>query len=76
MQARPIRRGPSSSSLSADPQGGRQAPLTLEDSPMRTHSRTTSTKAGSFRQVEVITGIGRRRRWTDEEKAWIVAESL
>jgi transposase-like protein len=43
---------------------------------MRTHSRTTSTKAGSFRQVEVITGIGRRRRWTDEEKAWIVAESL
>jgi len=29
MQARPIRRGPSSSSLSADPQGGRQAPLTL-----------------------------------------------
>jgi hypothetical protein len=25
MQARPIRRGPSSSSLSADPQGGRQA---------------------------------------------------
>jgi transposase len=26
--------------------------------------------------VEVITGVGRRRRWTDEEKAWIVAESL
>jgi transposase-like protein len=24
----------------------------------------------------LITGIGRRRRWTDEEKAWIVAESL
>ena len=24
----------------------------------------------------MITGIGRRRRWTDEEKAWIVAESL
>jgi transposase len=24
----------------------------------------------------VITGVGRRRRWTDEEKAWIVAESL
>ena len=22
------------------------------------------------------TGIGRRRRWTDEEKAWIVAEGL
>jgi hypothetical protein len=30
MQACPIRRGPSSSSLSADPQGGRQAPLTPE----------------------------------------------
>jgi hypothetical protein len=29
MQACPIRRGPSSSSLSADPQGGRQAPLTM-----------------------------------------------
>ncbi len=33
MQARPIRRGPSSSSLSADPQGGRQAPLTEELKP-------------------------------------------
>ncbi len=44
--------------------------------PMRTDSRTTSTKADSFRRVEVITGVGRRRRWTDEEKAWIVAESL
>src|SRR5215216_3112511 len=44
--------------------------------PMRTHSSTTSTKADSFRRIEVITGVGRRRRWTDEEKAWIVAESL
>src|SRR5688572_11151556 len=44
--------------------------------PMRTDSSTTSTKADSFRRVEVITGVGRRRRWTDEEKAWIVAESL
>jgi transposase len=43
---------------------------------MRTDSRTTSTKADSFRRIEVITGVGRRRRWTDEEKAWIVAESL
>ena len=24
----------------------------------------------------MITGVGRRRRWTEEEKAWIVAESL
>ena len=43
---------------------------------MRNSSRTDSTKADSFRRVEVITGVGRRRRWTDEEKAWIVAESL
>jgi transposase len=43
---------------------------------MRTHSRTTSTKADGFRRIEVITGVGRRRRWSDEEKARIVAESL
>jgi transposase len=43
---------------------------------MHTPSTTTSTKADSFRRIEVITGVGRRRRWTDEEKAWIVAESL
>jgi transposase-like protein len=43
---------------------------------MRTPSSTTSTKADDFRRIEVITGVGRRRRWTDEEKAWIVAESL
>ena len=29
----------------------------------------------SFRRVEVLTGRPRRRRWTDEEKAAIVAES-
>jgi transposase len=44
--------------------------------PMRTHSPTTSTKADSFRRFEVITGVGRRRRWSVEEKARIVAESL
>ena len=43
---------------------------------MRNHSSTTSTKADEFRRIEVITGVGRRRRWTAEEKAWIVAESL
>src|SRR4051794_9719983 len=42
---------------------------------MRTHGTTTSTSDDGFRRVEVITGVGRRRRWTDE-KAWIVAESL
>ena len=43
---------------------------------MRTHSHTTSTNADSFRRMVVITGVGRRRRWTTEEKARIVAESL
>jgi transposase len=44
--------------------------------PMRTHSSTPSTKADSFRRFEVITGVGRRRRWSEEDKARIVAESL
>ena len=43
---------------------------------MRSHSHTTGTKADGFHRFEVITGVGRRRRWTDEEKARIVAESL
>src|SRR5687768_14334105 len=43
---------------------------------MRNHGRTNSTNADSFHRVEVITGVGRRRRWTDEEKARIVAEGL
>src|SRR3954466_9545271 len=43
--------------------------------PMRNDSSTTSTKADEFRRIEVITGVGRRRRWTDEEQAWIVGES-
>src|SRR3954465_12949025 len=43
---------------------------------MRNHGRTTSTNADSFRRVEVITGVGRRRRWSEEDKARIVAESL
>ena len=43
---------------------------------MHTPSSTTSTKADGFRRVEVITGVGRRRRWSLEDKARIVAESL
>jgi transposase len=43
---------------------------------MRTHGATTSTKADGFRRLEVITGVGRRRRWSEEDKARIVAESL
>src|SRR5919107_3374509 len=44
--------------------------------PMRTHNSTTGTKADGFRRLEVITGVGRRRRWSWEDKARIVAESL
>jgi transposase len=43
---------------------------------MRSHSHTTSTKTDGFRRLEVVTGVGRRRRWSDEDKARIVAESL
>jgi transposase len=31
---------------------------------------------GEFRRVELLTGPGRRRRWSAEEKAQIVAETL
>src|SRR4051795_9811013 len=43
---------------------------------MRNPSATTGTNADSFRRIEVITGVGRRRRWSLEDKARIVAESL
>src|SRR3712207_6211054 len=43
---------------------------------MRNQSRTTTAKADGFRRLEVITGVDRRRRWSDEDKARIVAESL
>jgi transposase len=33
-------------------------------------------EGGSYRRIELITGERRRRRWTAEEKARIVAESL
>jgi transposase len=33
-------------------------------------------EADTFRRIEVITGVGRRRRWTPEQKAAIVAETL
>ena len=36
---------------------------------------TDETKGG-FRRVELLTGPGRRRRWSAEEKARIVAETL
>jgi hypothetical protein len=31
---------------------------------------------GKYRRVEVLTGPGRRRRWSADEKARIVAETL
>ncbi|WP_256469668.1 MULTISPECIES: transposase [unclassified Bradyrhizobium] len=33
-------------------------------------------EGGSYRRIELITGERRRRRWTAEEKARIVAESF
>ena len=50
--------------------------MEMGPTPMRTHSRTDGTNTDTFRRLEVITGVGRRRRWSDEDKARIVAESL
>ena len=33
-------------------------------------------EADTFRRIEVIPGVGRRRRWSEEQKAAIVAETL
>ena len=33
-------------------------------------------KGGRYRRVEVLTGPGRRRKWSDDDKARIVAETL
>jgi transposase-like protein len=41
---------------------------------MRDRSHTTSTKAAGLGRLEAVTGVARRRRWTDEEKARIVAD--
>jgi transposase len=41
----------------------------------RTDARTEN-EGGTYQRFEVITGRQRRRRWTAEEKARIVAESL
>src|SRR3954469_13382475 len=63
--------GPADKAEDVGPERGGMGPA-----PMRNHGAMTGTNADSFRRIEVITGVGRRRRWTDEEKAWIVAESL
>ncbi|WP_090571697.1 transposase [Belnapia rosea] len=33
-------------------------------------------KDGGYRRVEVLTAPGRRRKWSDDDKARIVAETL
>jgi transposase-like protein len=38
--------------------------------------RTFDTKAETVQRVEVITGVGRRRRWPADVKAQVVMESL
>ena len=43
---------------------------------MRHHRETTGAQADGCRRLEGSTGGRRRRCWTAEEKAWIVAESL
>jgi transposase len=39
-------------------------------------NHTFDPEAGDLRRIEVISGAGRRRRWTTEAKVQIVAESL
>ncbi len=43
---------------------------------MHNHRAITGANGDGWRRLEGSTGGGRRRRWTAEEKAWIVAESL
>jgi transposase len=43
---------------------------------LRNLPHTGAIKDEPFRRIEVITGIERRRRWSEEDKARIVAESL
>jgi transposase len=41
-----------------------------------TLDHTLEPKAGSIRRLEVITGTGRRRRFSDDDKARIIEETL
>jgi len=43
---------------------------------MSTLDRTLEPKATPVRRMEVITGAGGRRRWSDDDKARIVEETL
>ena len=39
-------------------------------------SRNAGADPDTFQRIEIITGIGRRRRWSPEDKALMVAESF
>ena len=39
-------------------------------------SRNAGGDPDTFQRIEIITGIGRRRRWSPEDKALMVAESF
>jgi transposase len=53
------------------------AHLPGHDRPQSPISKGGETRRShGFRRLEVITGVGRRRRWSEEDKARIVAESL
>ena len=45
------------------------------DSPNDTHQDSRNDD-GSYRRIELITGTMRRRRWSDDERARILAESF
>ena len=45
------------------------------DSPNDTHQDNRNDN-GSYRRIELITGTARRRRWSDDERARILAESF
>ena len=45
------------------------------DSPNDTH-QDNRKDTGSYRRIELITGTTRRRRWSDDERARILAESF
>ena len=43
---------------------------------MSTLDAMVSTKGAALRRVEVITGVERRRRWSDDEKARVIEETM
>jgi transposase len=47
----------------------------MRECPMSDLHRNYITEPDTFRRIEVITGVARRRRWPRSEKARIVAES-